>query len=86
MKERLKFDNSKTIDEFIRKARICYQQNRQKGDMGKRWDDKKGFKFTPTNKGNKATINKGCYKGKENMNMNRNHPRFKLPSESKKNE
>ena len=28
MRERIEFDNSKTMDEAIRKARLCYQQNK----------------------------------------------------------
>eukprot|EP00253_Pinus_taeda_P008656 PITA_08656 len=32
MRERIEFDNSKAMDEVIRKARICYHQNKQKGE------------------------------------------------------
>ena len=42
MKEHLEFDNPKTMDEVIRKPHLCYQQNRQKRDGGKRWNGKKG--------------------------------------------
>ena len=28
MRERIEFDNPKSMDEAIRKARICYQQNK----------------------------------------------------------
>lgn len=31
-------------------------------------------------------VNKGLFKGQNNQNMNRNQPRFKLPSQSKLNE
>jgi len=31
MRERIEFDNPKTMDEAIRKAQICYQQSKQKG-------------------------------------------------------
>jgi hypothetical protein len=31
IRERIEFDNPRTMDEAIRKARICYQQNKQKG-------------------------------------------------------
>jgi len=72
MKEWLGFDNSKTMDKVIRKAHICYQYNKKKGDQGKRWADKKGSKFVPNYKGNKGTSNKGVFKGKTNQNLNRN--------------
>eukprot|EP00253_Pinus_taeda_P021979 PITA_21979 len=40
MRERIEFDNLKTMDEVIQEARICYQQS--KGEvMGKNWADKK---------------------------------------------
>jgi len=85
MKEQLEFDNPKTMDEVIRKARICYQQNKPKGDMSKNWTEKES-KFVPNDKGNKDARSKGLYKGQDNRNMNRNQPRFKVPSENKMNE
>lgn len=86
MKERLEFENPKTMHEVIWKARIFYQQNRPKGDGGKRWSDKKGIKFYSGSKGNKIAINKEPHKGQTIWNMNRNQPRFKFLSESKTNE
>eukprot|EP00253_Pinus_taeda_P015903 PITA_15903 len=45
MWERIEFDNAKSMDEVIRKARICYQQSKQKGETANRkWSDKKNFK------------------------------------------
>ena len=85
MKERLEFDNPKTMGEVIQKACLCYQQNRQKEDGGKRWTDKKGIKFTSCNKGNKIVFNKGPHKSQPIRNVNRNQPKFKFPSESKTN-
>jgi len=72
MKERLEFDNPKTMDELICKARICYQQNKQKEDMSKRWNDKRGSKFVPSDKGNKGPGNKGLYQSQTNPNFNKN--------------
>lgn len=46
MKERLEFDKPKTMDEVTRKAWVCYQQNKQKGEGGQKWNDKKGSKFS----------------------------------------
>ena len=37
MKERIEFVNPKTMDEAIRKARLCYQQAKNKVDQGKGW-------------------------------------------------
>ena len=37
MKERIEFVNSRTMDEAIRKARMCYQQSKAKGEVGKIW-------------------------------------------------
>jgi len=83
MKERLEFDNPKTMDEVITKAHQCYQQTKQKGDGGKIWTDKDGVKFPPVSKGNKTIINKGKYKGQQTINVNINQPKFKFPNESK---
>lgn len=53
MKERIDFDNPKKMDETIRKARICYQQMRQKGDGIKKYMGIKGQKvFTNNYRGN----------------------------------
>eukprot|EP00253_Pinus_taeda_P008127 PITA_08127 len=55
MRERIEFDNPKTMDEAIRKAQICYQQNKQKGEiLGKKWVDKKGNKLAGNTKGNRG--------------------------------
>jgi len=86
MKDRLKFDNPKTMHEVIRKACICYQQNRPKGDGGKWWSNKKGTRFVSGSKGNKIVVNKGPHKGQPNKIMNKNQPRFKILGKSKTNE
>lgn len=41
MKERIEFDGPKTMDEAILKAKICYQQMKQKGEGNKGWMQKK---------------------------------------------
>lgn len=86
MKERLEFDNPKTMDEVICKAWIFYQQNRPKGGMNKKWNDKKINIFVPGHKGNKGSGSKGIYKGQTNRNFNKNLLRFKVPGEAKTNE
>jgi len=53
MRERIEFDNPKTMDEVIRKAKICYQQSKQKGEiLGKSWVDKRSNKLAGNTKGN----------------------------------
>eukprot|EP00253_Pinus_taeda_P009984 PITA_09984 len=64
MRERIEFDNPKSMDEVIRKARICYQQSIQKGETaGKKWNEKKGFRPMGNSKGNHNSGSKGNGKG-----------------------
>eukprot|EP00253_Pinus_taeda_P031631 PITA_31631 len=84
MRERIEFDNLKTMDEAIRKARICYQQNKQKGEnFGKRWIDKKGSRTTVGAKGARGSFNKGFSKGLGNRNQPKNQLRVKPSNESR---
>eukprot|EP00253_Pinus_taeda_P004686 PITA_04686 len=56
MRERIEFDNPKTMDEAIRKARICYQQSKQRREiLGKKWVDKKSSKLARNTKDNRGT-------------------------------
>ena len=43
-KEKIEFDNPKTMDEAVRKARLCYHQFKGKGEHGKSWVNKGEFK------------------------------------------
>ena len=43
-REKIEFDNPKTMDEAVRKARLCYQQFKGKGEHGKSWVNKSEFK------------------------------------------
>lgn len=73
MRERIEFDNLKMMDEAIRKARIRYQQSKQKGDvLGKRWAKKKGSKPIGNIKGNRGGGSKGFVKGHINRNSQKN--------------
>lgn len=73
MEERIEFDNPKMMDEAIYKARICYQQSKQKGDvLGKRWDEKKGSKSAGSIKGNRSGGSKGLIKGQISKNSQKN--------------
>ena len=87
MRERIEFDNPKSMDEVIRKARICYQQSKQKGEAAnKKWNEKKGFKTVGNNKGNRNNGNKGNGKGLNSRFAARTTSKFRAGNESKVNE
>ena len=54
MKERIEFINPRTMDEEIRKARMCYQDSKEKGDVGKIWQPRKGHKNSSKLKGSRS--------------------------------
>eukprot|EP00253_Pinus_taeda_P032829 PITA_32829 len=84
MRERIEFDNPKSMDEVIRKARICYQQSKQKGDAaGRKWNEKKSFKSVGNNKGNRSNGSKGNGKGPNNRIAARTTSKFRAANESK---
>eukprot|EP00253_Pinus_taeda_P007269 PITA_07269 len=85
MWERIEFDNPKSMDEVIRKARICYQQSKQKGETSnKKWNERKRFKSNGLNKGSHS--GKGFGKGPNNRNVTRTATKFKTSNEPKINE
>eukprot|EP00253_Pinus_taeda_P013469 PITA_13469 len=87
MRERIEFDNPKSMDEVIRKARICYQQGKQKGETASRkWNEKKGFKAVGNNKGNCSNGNKGNGKGTKRKFATRTASKFRTTNESKASE
>eukprot|EP00253_Pinus_taeda_P035306 PITA_35306 len=84
MRERIEFDNPKSMDEVIRKARICYQQSKQKGETASRkWNEKKGFKTVGNSKGNRSNGNKGNGKGANSRFASRTTSKFRTTNESK---
>lgn len=87
MRERIEFDNPKTMDEVIRKARICYKKSKQKGEVpGKRGADKRNNRLVRINKGSCGGSNNGFAKGQKNKNFQKNSLRSKPTSESRTNE
>eukprot|EP00253_Pinus_taeda_P001879 PITA_01879 len=87
MRERIEFDNPKSMDEVIRKARICYQQGKQKGETASRkWNEKKSFKTIGNNKGIRNNGNKGVGKGTNSRFASRTTSKFRSANESKVNE
>eukprot|EP00253_Pinus_taeda_P021183 PITA_21183 len=84
MRERIEFDNPKSMDEVIRKARICYQQSKQKGEIASRkWNEKKNFKTVGNNKWIRNNGNKGAGKGTNSRFTARTTPKFRSTNESK---
>eukprot|EP00253_Pinus_taeda_P018132 PITA_18132 len=84
MEERIEFDNPKSMDEVIRKARLCYQQSKQKGETASRkWNEKKNFKTVGNNKGTRNNGNKGAGKGTNSRFTARTTPKFRSANESK---
>eukprot|EP00253_Pinus_taeda_P013044 PITA_13044 len=83
IRERIEFDNPRTMDEAIRKARICYQQNKQKGDISnKRWNERKSNRIVGNHKGSRGNGGKGAGKGQISRNIAKSTFRTK-PSESR---
>jgi len=88
IRDRIEFDNPKMMDKAIRKAQMCYQQSKQKGDgLHKRWLDKKSSRLTRNTKGNHGGGNRGFPKGQANSkNSQKNSLRLKSPNESRTND
>eukprot|EP00253_Pinus_taeda_P015904 PITA_15904 len=71
----------------IRKARICYQQSKQKGETANRkWSDKKNFKLAGNFKGNRSSGIKGIGKGINNRSATKTTPKFRAANEPKASE
>eukprot|EP00253_Pinus_taeda_P011485 PITA_11485 len=84
MRERIEFDNPKSMDEVIRKARICYQQGKQKGETANRkWNEKRSFKTVGNSKGNRSNGSKGNGKGATSRFVPRTTSKFRATNESK---
>eukprot|EP00253_Pinus_taeda_P033962 PITA_33962 len=84
MRERIEFDNPKSMDEVIRKARICYQQSKQKGEtVNKKWNEKRGFKTVGNSKGNRSNGSKGNGKGANSRFASRTASKFRTTNEPK---
>eukprot|EP00253_Pinus_taeda_P017026 PITA_17026 len=85
MRERIEFDNPKSMDEVIRKARICYQQGKQKGETANRkWNERRNFKTVGNSKGNRSNGSKGNGKGATSRFAPRTTSKFRTTNESKR--
>ena len=54
-KDRIEFDEPRTLKEAIRKAKYCYDQNKSKHDLHKAWKDKRNEKSDQRKKGFKPS-------------------------------
>ena len=54
-KENIEFDEPRTLEEAIRKAKYYYDHNKRKPDIHKAWKDKKNEKFDQRKKGFKPS-------------------------------
>eukprot|EP00253_Pinus_taeda_P030209 PITA_30209 len=84
IRETIEFDNPRTMDEAIRKERICYQQNKQKGDTStKRWNEKRSNQMVGSSKVGRSNGSKGAGKGLNNRSVAKSAPRARPISESR---
>ena len=83
MKERIEFVNPKTMDEAIRKARLCYQQAKSKVDQSKGWQTKKENRNGAGFKKGKTSNFRSSTRSLVNKQFGRNHQRIRWPGEDK---
>lgn len=57
-KDRIEFDNPKTLDEALRKARLCYEQYKQRNDSFRTWKDRKPERFSQQKRGSRPSPHK----------------------------
>jgi hypothetical protein len=50
-KDRIEFDNPKTLEETMRKAKLCFEQYKNRNENSKNWNGKKVERFDPKKKG-----------------------------------
>ena len=71
-KDRIEFDNPKTLDEVLRKLRLCFEQYKQWNDLSKTWKDKKQENFNEKNKGFKPPAFKNMLRNFQGNSYNKN--------------
>ena len=54
-KDRIEFDEPRILEEAIKKAKYCYDQNKGEPDYHKTWKDKKNEMFSQRKKGFKLS-------------------------------
>lgn len=84
MRERIDFNNPKSMDEAICKARICYQQSKQKGEAaGRKWNEKNSFQSIGRNRRNHSGGSKGNGKGLNSRIPSKSTSKPKIVNESR---
>ena len=69
-KERIEYNNLKTMEEALRKANFCYDQNKNKQENISNWKNKIHDNFEKKNKGNKFYKNtRNNYRGYQGNNF-----------------
>jgi hypothetical protein len=68
--DKIQYDDPKTMEETIRRAKCLYEQQREKPTFRKAWDDQKKFKKEQRQKGNKPPFFRNSPQG---------HPSFREP-------
>jgi hypothetical protein len=62
-KEKIEFDNPKSLNEVFRKAQMCYDQYKQRSEIPKAWKDKKHDRLNQHKKGFQPTPFRNMEKG-----------------------
>jgi hypothetical protein len=73
-KDRIKFDNPKTLNEVLEKEMICYDQYKQQSDNPKAWREKKQDKLNQRKNGFNPSPFQNMTKGYQEQNFHRNTP------------
>lgn len=83
MKERIKFDNPKSMDKAIRQAKICYQQMKRKGESKKHWSNKKGQKKLSNVKNVQNSSSRNMQRKQHSGFADKNQVKPRPPSENR---
>jgi len=72
-KDRIEFDNPKTLEEAMRKSKLCFEQYKTRNENSKNWKGKKVERFDPRRKEG-MFFNKNTEKGFRGNNYKNNKP------------
>jgi hypothetical protein len=73
-RDRIEFDNPKSLSEVFRKARMCYDQYKQREEFPKTWKDKKQDRMNQRKKGYQPTPYQNAAKGFPRKDYHSNYP------------
>jgi hypothetical protein len=69
--EKIQYDDPKTLEETIRRAKCLYDQQKARSTFQKSWEDKKKFKLDQRKKGTKPPFFKNNSQGQPNSRESR---------------